>query len=220
MAESMIPYALQSREVAWQIERGRHLVEEMRLRRSCRAFSNRPVERGVLENALRVAHSAPSGANRQPWRFVAIDDPAIKREIRLGAEAEERRSYDERFTQEWLEPLAPLGTTWEKPFLEVAPWLVVIFRVDWEQERERQVRNYYPVESAGLAAGFFLIACHQLGLATLTHTPSPMGFLREICGRPKNEKPYLLVPVGYPATDAQVPNLKKKSLGDVVQWNR
>jgi len=220
MADSMIPYSLHPREVAWQIDRGRRLVEEMKQRRSCRSFSDRPVERGVLESALRVAHSAPSGANRQPWRFVAIDDPAIKREIRLAAEEEERKSYDGRFTQEWLAALAPLGTTWEKPFLEVAPWLVVIFRVDWEDVEGRQVKNYYPVESTGLAAGFFLMACHQLGLATLTHTPSPMGFLREICGRPKNEKPYLLVPLGYPAADAQVPDLTKKPLSDGVQWNR
>lgn len=220
MAAPMIPYSLPPRELAWQLERGRQLLEEMQQRRSCRKFSSRPVDRGVLELALRVAHSAPSGANRQPWFFVAIDDPAIKREIRLAAEEEERTNYKRRFPAAWLEALEPLGTTWEKPFLELAPWLVVVFRVDWERVGGRQVKNYYPVESTGLAAGFFLMACHQLGLATLTHTPSPMGFLREICRRPRNERPYLLVPVGYPAKDAQVPDLKKKPLDDVVQWNR
>ncbi len=220
MAAEMIPFSLPHREVAWQIERGRRLVEEMKQRRSCREFSSRPVDRRVLELALGVAHTAPSGANRQPWRFVAIDDPAIKREIRLAAEEEERTNYEQRFPPAWLEALGPLGTTWEKPFLETVPWLVVIFRVDWENRDGGQVKNYYPVESTGLAAGFFLMACHQLGLATLTHTPSPMGFLRDICRRPPNEKPYLLVPVGYPAASARVPDLKRKPLDAVVQWNR
>lgn len=220
MPAPMIPYKMPERDEAWQRHRGQALLEEMSARRSCRQFSDRPLSREILSLALSVAHSAPSGANRKPWRFVAIDDPAIKREIRLAAEAEERESYGRRMPAEWLEALEPLGTTWEKPFLEIAPWLVVIFRIDWEMNRQRRVRNYYPAESTGIASGFFLFACHQLGLATLTHTPSPMNFLRTVCRRPANEKPYLLIPVGYPADGAVVPDIPKKPLDAALQWNR
>ncbi len=193
----------------------------MGTRRSCRAFSDRPVDQKVIEIAVAAAHTAPSGANRQPWRFVAVSDPAIKREIRLAAEAEERESYDHRMPSEWLEALEPIGTNWEKPFLEIAPWLVVVFRVDFELGTDgRRLKTYYPLESVGLACGLFLAACHIAGLATLTHTPSPMNFLRSILGRPEAEKPFLLIPVGYPSTDAHVPDLCKKSLSDVLFWNR
>ncbi|MCG8409617.1 MAG: nitroreductase family protein [Phycisphaerales bacterium] len=219
MPVDTIPYSLPQREPSWQIERGRDLLAEMRTRRSCRFFSDRPVGRDVLELALEVAHAAPSGANRKPWRFVVVDDPALKKEIRVAAEAEERESYDHRMPQEWLDALEPIGTNWEKPFLEVAPYLVVIFRIDWEDFGEKRIKNYYPAESAGLASGFFLTACHMLGLATLTHTPSPMNFLREILQRPPGEKPYLLIPVGYPADDCTVPDLKKKPLAEALQWN-
>ena len=190
----------------------------MRQRRSCRFFSDQPVPRDVIEHALEIAHSAPSGANRKPWRLVAISAPDLKREIRVAAEREERLSYEQRMPDAWLEAIEPLGTDWEKPFLETAPWLIVIFRIDWEMIDGVKQLNYYPVESTGLAAGFLLMACHQLGLATLTHTPSPMGFLREICGRPLNEKPYLLIPVGYPAEDATVPDLVKPPLAERVEW--
>lgn len=216
----MIPYRLPERSPDGQLERARSLLTEMETRRSCRAFSNRPVPRDLIELAIAVGHSAPSGANRKPWRFVAIDDPEMKREIRVAAEAEERESYDHRMPPEWLDALEPIGTTWEKPFLEIAPWLVVLFRIDWVEEGGRRLKNYYPSESAGIAAGFFLTACHHLGLATLTHTPSPMNFLRSICRRPENEKPYLLIPLGYPAADATVPDLVKKPLADALQWNR
>lgn len=202
------------------MEQARALLGEMESRRSCRAFSDRSVPRELIELAIAVGHSAPSGANRKPWRFVAIDDPAMKREIRAAAEAEERESYDHRMPKEWLEALEPIGTTWEKPFLEIAPWLVVLFRIDWSAEGGHRLKNYYPSESAGLAAGFFLMTCHHLGLSTLTHTPSPMNFLRTICRRPENEKPYLLIPVGYPAVDARVPDLIKKPLSEALQWNR
>lgn len=220
MRPEMIPYSVPPRETAWQLERGTRLLDEMSKRRSCRDFSQEPVDRNVLELALEIAHSAPSGANRKPWRFVVIDDPAIKREIRLAAEEEERENYDRRFPTEWLEALEPIGTNWEKPFLEIAPFVVVIFRIDWEEVEGKRLKNYYPTESVGLASGFFLMACHMLGLATLTHTPSPMGFLRDICKRPKNEKPFLLIPVGYPDTEAQVPDLERKPLAEALQWNR
>lgn len=220
MPPRLIPFSLPPRDPAWQARRARELVEEMSLRRSCRDFSPRPVPRDLLEQAIAVGHGAPSGANRKPWRFVAIDDPGMKREIRTAAEAEERESYDHRMPREWLDALEPIGTTWEKPFLEIAPWLVVVFRVDWEETGGRRLKNYYPAESAGLAAGFFIMACHLLGLATLTHTPSPMNFLRDICRRPENEKPFLLIPVGYPAEGCMVPDLARKPLVDALQWNR
>lgn len=214
-----IPYQLEPRAVPWQQSRGDELLAEMSQRRSCRDFSDKPVPRDVLERALAIANTAPSGANRKPWRFVAIDNPALKREIRIAAEAEERESYERRMPPEWLSALEPLGTDWHKPFLEIAPWLVVVFRIDWEEIAGQRRKNYYPVESTGLAAGFFLVACHQLGLATLTHTPSPMGFLREICARPAGEKPFLLIPVGYPADGATVPDIAKMPLDQRLQWN-
>lgn len=213
-------YRLPERETSWQLARGQALREEMEARRSCRFFSDRPVERRVLELAMETAHSAPSGANRKPWRFVVVDDASIKREIRIAAEAEERSNYDRRMPQEWLDALEPIGTSWQKPFLETAPFLVVVFRVDFEEEDGKKLKTYYPVESTGLAAGFFLMTCHMLGLATLTHTPSPMNFLRDILGRPANERPFLLIPVGYPSVDCTVPDLVKKPLSAALQWNR
>lgn len=201
-------------------DRADALLAEMRGRRSCRDFSDRPVPRDLIERLIAVAHTAPSGANRQPWRFVAVDDPGIKREIREAAEAEEHESYVRRMPRAWLEALEPIGTDAEKPFLEIAPWLVVVFRVDWEIVDGRKYKNYYPIESVGLAAGMFVMACHQAGLATLTHTPSPMRFLRRILRRSENEKPFLLIPVGYPADACTVPDLPKKSVSEVLQWNR
>lgn len=220
MPAPSIPYELPPRATDWQRQRGRELLAEMSQRRSCRAFADTPVPREIIELAMAIAHTAPSGANRKPWHFVAIDDPTLKREIRLAAEAEERENYDRRFPDEWLAALEPIGTGPEKLYLEIAPWLVVLFRVDWELVDGVKQKNYYPAESIGIMSGMFLMACHQLGLATLTHTPSPMRFLREICHRPENEKPILLIPVGYPAANAQVPDIPKKPLADAVQWNR
>lgn len=220
MPAPVTPYHLPRRDVSQQLTRADELLAEMNRRRSCRLFSDRAVHRDVIEKAIAIAHSAPSGANRKPWRFVVVDDPALKREIRLAAEAEERESYDHRMTPDWLAALEPIGTNWEKPFLEIAPYLVVIFRLDSQEVEGRLQRNYYPVESAGLASGFFLMACHMLGLATLTHTPSPMNFLRDILGRPAHEKPFLLIPVGYPTEDCVVPNIAKKPLAEALQWNR
>jgi nitroreductase len=216
----MIPYRLPKHPEDWMQHRAEELFDEMRTRRSCRHFSDRDVPRDLVERLIAVANTAPSGANRQPWRFVAVNDPAVKTQIREAAEAEERENYQRRMPAEWLEALEPIGTDEHKPFLETAPWLIAIFRVDWEIRDGRKLKNYYPIESAGLAAGFFLAACHMVGLATLTHTPSPMRFLREILGRGENEKPYLLIPIGYPNEDCEVPDLKKKPVADVMQWNR
>ena len=202
------------------LKRARALHGALCRRRSCRDFSDAPVPRALIETLIGVAHTSPSGANRQPWHFVAVDDPVIKGEIRRAAEREEQQSYTHRMPAAWLEALEPLGTSADKPFLEIAPWLVVVFQVTWEWAGDRKQPNYYPVESVGLASGMFLAACHLCGLATLTHTPSPMKFLRSILGRPENEKPFLLIPVGYPAERCQVPRIAKKPLDAVLQWNR
>jgi nitroreductase len=189
-------------------------------RRSVRHFSRDPVPRELIETAILTAASAPSGAHRQPWKFVAISDPEIKREIRIAAESEERISYEGgRMPPEWLEALAPLGTDWHKPYLEIVPWIVVVFEETHGISAERRsFKNYYVKESVGIACGLFVTALHNMGLATLTHTPSPMSFLSRILGRPDNEKPYILFPIGYPASDAQVPDLRRKSLHEVTVW--
>ena len=193
----------------------------MQARRSVRAFSDRPVPRRLVEWAIRTAGTAPSGAHRQPWRFVAVSDPAIKREIRVRAEEEEKESYRRRMSAEWLDALAPLGTDWPKPFLETVPWIVVLFAEHYAVgPGGEKAKNYYVQESCGIAAGFFIAALHQMGLATLTHTPSPMRFLGEILGRPPNEKPFILFPIGYPAEGATVPDLERKPLDEIVQWDR
>ena len=215
----MIPYDFSRREPRDMYARAEELLAEMQARRSCRSFSDEAVPRDLISKVIEIAHTAPSGANRKPWRFVAVDDAEIKREIRLAAEAEERRNYGRRFPPEWLEALEPIGTDASKPFLEVAPWLVVLFRIDWEEVGGKRVQNYYPAESIGIACGMFLAACQHVGLATLTHTPSPMKFLREILHRPINEKAYMLIPVGYPDENCTVPDIPKKPLNEALQWN-
>ena len=201
--------------------RADELFAEMDRRRSVRDFAPDAVPRRLIETAIRTASTAPSGAHRQPWRFVAVSDPAIKRRIREAAEAEERENYEGgRFPEEWLRALAPLGTDWHKPFLETAPWLVVVFEELHGYEADGAKRkNYYVKESVGIACGLFIAALHHMGLATLTHTPSPMRFLAQILGRPRNEKPYILFPVGYPAEGAEVPDLTRKPLDQVAIWN-
>lgn len=202
------------------LERGRALLEHMRSRRSVREFSTERPPRACVELAVKVAASAPSGANRQPWMFVIVDDPALKSAVRREAEREERENYEHRFPPEWLEALAPLGTDWRKPFLEDAPYLVVVFKATSGLDaRGRKITNYYVNESVGIACGLFIAALHSMGLVTLTHTPNPMGFLTELLRRPPNEKPYILFPVGYPAVGATVPDLERKAFADVVQWN-
>ena len=194
--------------------------QRMLSRRSVRHYSSQPVPESLIEEAIAIAASAPSGANLQPWRFVVVRDPAVKRQIRLAAEEEERLFYEHRAPAEWLEALAPLGTDWHKDFLETAPCLIAAFRVDYTVYRdrtgvERHFKHYYANESVGIACGFLLTALHIAGLATLTHTPSPMGFLSTILGRPKNERPFLLIPVGFPAADATVPLIVKKPLNEI-----
>ena len=189
-------------------------------RRSVRAFSPDPVPRELIEIAIRTASTAPSGAHRQPWKFVAVGDPGLKREIRAAAEAEEYESYvGGRMPEEWLEALAPFGTGWEKPFLETVPWIVVAFEELYGMRPDGGKRkNYYPKESVGIACGLFIAALHQMGLATLTHTPSPMAFLSRLLDRPANEKPFILFPIGYPAPDAEVPDIRRKGLEEVAVW--
>ena len=188
-------------------------------RRSVRDFSSRPVPRDIIETALRAAGTAPSGANLQPWHFTVVSAAETKRRIRLAAEAEEREFYTHRASEEWLEALRPLGTDPEKPFLETAPYLIAVFLQKYgELPDGRKVKHYYPAESTGLAAGLLITALHTAGLATLTHTPSPMKFLNEILGRPKSERPFLLLVVGYPAEDARVPDIQRKSLNEFTSF--
>jgi nitroreductase len=191
------------------------VFDVLKKRRSVRAFSDRPVSRATIEWLVRIAGSAPSGANKQPWRFVCVSDPALKREIRAAAEAEERAFYGGRAGERWLRDLAPLGTDSNKEFLEVAPWIIAVFRL---VEGDEADAVYYSSESVGIAVGFLLAAAHLAGLATLTHTPAPMRFLARVLGRPENERPYLIVPIGYPAADCRVPRaaLQKKSLDEIL----
>jgi len=215
-----IPYRPERLPAEEMLRRARDFYEEMDRRRSVRFFSPDPVPRELIELAIRAASTAPSGAHRQPWKFVAVSDPGIKREIRIAAEAEEYQSYvGGRMPPEWLEALAPLGTNWEKPFLETVPWIVVVFEELYAVAPGGGKRkNYYPKESVGIACGLFLAALHRMGLATLTHTPSPMAFLSRLLERPANEKPFILFPVGYPAPDAEVPDIRRKALEDVAVW--
>lgn len=199
------------------IRRAAAFRQDIQRRRSIRDFDNRPVPRSILEECIRAAASAPSGAHMQPWKFVAVSDSDTKRRIRMAAEEEERHFYEHRASDEWLEALAMLGTNPDKPFLETAPWLIAIFEERWgTTPAGGRMKHYYPTESVGIATGFLIAALHNAGLATLTHTPSPMRFLNEILGRPRNERPFLLLVVGYPAPEARVPDLKRKPLEEVA----
>ena len=201
------------------LSRGRELYEWLEERRSVRFFTEQPVPRELIETAIRAASTAPSGAHQQPWTYVCISNPEIKRQIRVAAEEEERRSYEGRMSEEWLEALAPLGTDWQKPYLETVPWIVVVFAQNYGTDGEGGKRkHYYVKESVGISCGMFITALHRMGLATLTHTPSPMGFLSRILGRPENEKPYILFPIGYPTHDCVVPDLERKPLDEVAVW--
>ncbi len=202
------------------LNRARDFAEEMHRRRTVRDFSNRPVPRALIEDCLRAAGSAPSGANQQPWRFVAVSDPDIKRRIREAAEVEEREFYAHRAPPEWLEVLQPLGTDASKPFLETAPWLIGVFIRRFERLADgTKQKHYYTDESVGLATGLLLAAVHHAGLVSLTHTPSPMKFLNRILGRPADlERPFLLLVVGYPAGGALVPDIHRKPLGEIASF--
>jgi nitroreductase len=213
-----VPYGLPRYPETELRARARSVFAEMDSRRSVRDFSSGPVPRDVVESAIRAASTAPSGAHRQPWRFVLVGDPEVKRRIRVAAEVEERENYTGgRLPPEWREALAPLATDWKKPYLESAPWIVVVFEERYGVNEDGSRRhNYYVKESVGIACGLFIAALHQLGLATLTHTPSPMAFLAGLLGRPANERPFILFPIGYPATGCRVPALVRKPLDEIM----
>lgn len=214
-----IPLPRRAIDPVSMVSRARAFQELMQTRRTVRHFSNEPVDREIIEQCLLVGGSAPSGANLQPWHFVVVSDPSIKKQIRDAAEAEEREFYASRAPQEWLDALAPLGTDADKPFLETAPYLIAIFNQSYGVLPDgRKVKNYYVQESVGIATGMLITAVHQAGLVSLTHTPSPMGFLNKILGRPSNEKPFLLLVVGHPAANAQVPDVTRKRLGEIASF--
>lgn len=201
------------------LERAQSFYQDMKRRKTIREFSNRPVPRAVIETCLLTAGTAPSGANHQPWHFAVVTDTALKHRIRVEAEIEEREFYDRRAPQEWKDALAPLGTDADKPFLETAPYLIAIFgQKATMMDDGSAVKNYYVPESVSIATGFLISALHHAGLATLTHTPSPMGFLNQLLQRPDNEKPYILLVVGYPAEDCMVPNIQKKPLDQIASF--
>lgn len=191
---------------------------EMDLRRSLRDFSDAPVSKKVIENLIRTASSAPSGANKQPWTFCAISNPELKSKIRAAAEKEEFEFYNGRASEEWLKDLSPFGTDHRKPFLDTVPWIIVVFKKTYNLDDGEKTKNYYVQESVGIACGFLLAAIHKAGLVSLTHTPSPMNFLSEILERPSNEKPFLLIPVGYPKEGAKVPDIKRKNLSEMSNF--
>lgn len=213
------PLAFTRRPLDEMRERAAAWYAELDARRTTRDFSTEPVPRDLIELAIASAGTAPSGAHTQPWTFVAISDPGLQQRIREAAEAEERRTYTERMSDEWRRALAPLGTDWVKTHITDAPWVVVLFKRAYELLPDgTQAKNYYVGESVGIAAGLFVSAVHRMGLATLTHTPNPMGFLRDLLGRPRNETAVLLFPVGYPAADARVPRLERKPLDEIAVW--
>jgi nitroreductase len=218
MAFPTVPYRPTFVPESDQFRVAEAVFEEMNRRRSVRQFSDRTVPRELVEMAIRSASTAPSGAHMQPWTFVLVGDPEVKRQIRIAAEAEERENYEGgRLPPHWREDLAPLGTDWRKPFLETVPWIVVVFeqRYGLRPDATRQ-HHYYVKESVGIACGMFIDALNRIGLSTLTHTPSPMAFLRTLLGRPENERPYILFPVGYAAEDCAVPDLVRKPLGEIM----
>ena len=207
-----ISYSSKSLESDAILKNASHFYDQMEERRSVRDFSDKLVSQEVIEKIIHTASTAPSGAHKQPWTFVAIQNPEIKSEIRKAAEKEEFESYTKRMTDEWKDDLKPLGTDWRKPFLEIAPWLIVIFSQTTASDKSK---HYYVQESCGIAAGFLIAAIHQAGLCTLTHTPSPMNFLKKILNRPDNERPYLLLPVGYASENCYVPDIQRKTLSEV-----
>jgi len=202
-----------------QLDRAQKFYETMQRRRTIREFSSRPVQPEVIEYCIRAAGPAPSGANLQPWHFVAVSDPVMKRQIRVAAEAEEKEFYEHRAPKAWLEALAPLGTNSRKPFLEIAPWLIAVFAQPFRILPDgMRSKTYYAIESVGIATGLLVTAVHSCGLAALTHTPSPMGFLNRILGRPSHEKAFVLLVVGHPAEDALVPDISRKALGEISSF--
>lgn len=214
-----VSYSKETFNAAEMKKRSREFYEWMDKRRTVRDFVNTPVPKDVIENIILAASAAPSGAHKQPWTFCVVSDPLIKKQIRLEAEKEEYESYNGRMPEEWLKDLRPLQTDWHKEFLEIAPYLIIVFKKSFELDKNGNRSNvYYAVESCGIACGFLLAAIHHAGLAALTHTPSPMNFLVKVLNRPENEKPFLLIPVGYPAPECWVPVLKRKKLAEISAW--
>ncbi|MGH7562309.1 MAG: nitroreductase family protein [Gemmatimonadales bacterium] len=219
MSLPFVPLRFTRRSLEESRERARDFYEEMSRRRTTRHFATDPVPRDLIEHAIRTAGTAPSGAHQQPWMFVAVSDPGLKARIREAAEREEHLFYHGRAPPDWLEALRALGTDEHKPHLTDAPWVVVLFRKAYGvSDTGRKLTYYYTEESCGIAAGLFIAAVHRMGLVTLTHTPSPMGFLRELLGRPENERAMLVMPVGYPAAGATVPDLVRKPLEEICEW--
>jgi iodotyrosine deiodinase len=213
-----VPLEFRRLDTEEALRRSREFLELMETRRSVRHFSEEPVSWELIENALRTAGTAPSGANQQPWTFVVVSDPAVKAEIRDAAEHEERLLYEERASREYLGAIEPIGTDWIKRHITDAPYVIVVFEQSYGFDEDGSKRKHYYVrESVGIATGFLLASLHAAGLATLTHSPAPMGFLSRILDRPPNERPFILIPVGYPAEDAEVPNLTKKPLGEIAE---
>ena len=210
-------YSFKKKSPQDMITQSNELMREMLNRRSIRDFSSEEIPEMVIKNVLKTAMAAPSGANKQPWKFVGVKDENIKKKIRIAAEKEEKKFYEHRATEEWLKDLNKFGTDWNKPFLENAPALIIVFRQSYDNSGDGKRKNYYVNESVGIACGFLLMALQNAGLVSLTHTPSPMGFLERILKRPKNEKAYLLIPVGFPAENAEVPILNKKSYNKSVE---
>ena len=210
-------YSFKKKSPQDMITQSNELMREMLNRRSIRDFSSEEIPEMVIKNVLKTAMAAPSGANKQPWKFVVVKDKNIKKEIRVAAEEEEKKFYELRATEEWLKDLNKFGTDWNKPFLENAPALIIVFRQSYDKSGGGKRKNYYVNESVGIACGFLLMALQNAGLVSLTHTPSPMGFLERILKRPKNEKAYLLIPVGFPTENAEVPTLNKKSYNKSVE---
>jgi len=199
------------------LKASKDFYELMNQRRSIRFFSSEKFDIEILVNAVKAAGTAPSGANKQPWKFVIVESAEIKKQIRIAAEKEEKESYERRMPQSWLDDLAPLGTDWHKEFLEIAPYLIIVFKIDYLKIDNEIRKHYYVNESVGIATGILLSALNNAGLVTLTHTPSPMNFLQKVLNRPLTEKPYLLIPVGYPAEDAVVPDIKRKKIDDILE---
>lgn len=216
MSNNSIPHSKELFTSEELIQRSRIHFEYLNKRRTIREFSSKEIPFEVLENLVKSASTAPSGANKQPWTFCIVTNPEIKKQLREAAEKEEYESYKKRMSEEWLNDLAPLNTNWQKPFLEIAPALIVVFKRSYEMEGDEKKNNYYVSESVGIACGILLEAIHYCGLAAVTHTPSPMNFLSHILHRPENEKPFLLIPVGYPADTIKVPDIKRKELKEIA----
>jgi len=219
ISDKHIPYQPVTYTAAESEQRARDLRAYMDRRRSVRFFSDKPISQSLVEHLIMTASSAPSGAHKQPWTFCAVSSPEMKARIREAAEKEEYESYNHRMSQEWLDDLKPFKTNWKKEFLTICPWLIIVFKKAYDLNDDgSKSKNYYVNESVGLACGFLLNAIHNAGLVSLTHTPSPMNFLQKVLDRPANERPFLLIPVGYPAEDAKVPDLTRKGVEDVVVW--